>query len=163
VTRPAADDQQTPPDATARPAAAVRAAPPRPHGLLAATAVIATVGVVVALIGLALLFRPVSTPTQDCGTSIGFLLDGRVNVFVSETDPPKGITPAEAKANNAEPCRDRVAQRTKPAAVLFGAGMVAAIGAALTEMAVRGRAWLRRRKQRRTAVVDAPRSSTAGA
>lgn len=118
--------------------------------MLAATAIIATVGVVVALLGLGLMLRTVTTPTQDCGTAIAFLLDGRINVFVSETDPPKGITPAEAKANNATPCRVRVADQTKPAAALFGAGMVAAIGAALTELVVRARGWLKRRKARPT-------------
>lgn len=123
-----------------------RPARPAPKGLLSATAVIATVGVVVSLIGLALMFRPVSTPTQDCGTTIAFLLEGRVNELVNEGDLPKGVTLAEAKANNAEPCRERVADAVKPAAVLFGAGMVAAVGAALTEVVVRSTAWLRRRR-----------------
>lgn len=149
---PAAPTDPPPPPA---PPAAQAATAPAPHGLLAATAVIATVGVVVALLGLALVFRTVSTPTQDCGTAIGFLLDGRVNVFVSEDDPPAGITPAEAKANNAEPCRERVADATKPAAILFGAGMVAAIGAAVVEMTVRCRGWLQRRRARRAAATAA--------
>ena len=117
--------------------------------ILRATAVIATIGVVVALLGLGLLFLPVQTPTQDCGTSIGFLLDGRVDELVNPDDPPKGITAAEARANNAEPCRDRVADRAKPAAVLFGAGMVAALGAAGTEVAIRTTGWLRRRRAAR--------------
>jgi hypothetical protein len=114
--------------------------------VLRATAVVATVGVVMALAGLLLLLRPVQTPTQDCGTSLAFILGGRVNALVSETDPPKGITPAEAKANNARPCRERVAQRTKPAAVLFGTGLVAALGATAVEVALRGSAWVRRRR-----------------
>lgn len=148
MTTPTADTAPTPaPDGPAPEAAPAR---PAPQGLLAATAVIATIGVVVALIGLALLLRPVQTPTQDCGTSLAFLLQGRVNVLVSETDPPEGITPAEAKANNAEPCRTRVAERTKPAAVLLGAGLLAAVGAALVETTVRGRGWLQRRKAHRS-------------
>jgi hypothetical protein len=99
--------------------------------------VIATIGVVVALLGIGILLLPVSTPTQDCGTSIGYLLDGRVDQFVSKDDPPTGITPAEAKANNANPCRDRVADRAKPAAVLIGVGLLVALGAALAETVIR--------------------------
>jgi len=143
VTTSATDPATAPTPDAAEPAPA--AARPGPSGLFQATAIIATIGVVVALIGLGLLFLPVQTPTQDCGTSIGFLLDGRVNELVSETAPPAGITPAEAKANNAQPCRSRVADRTKPAAVLFVAGMVAALGAATTEVAVRATRWFRRR------------------
>jgi hypothetical protein len=114
---------------------------------LRATAFVATVGVVVALVGIVLLMRPVSTPTQDCGTSLAFLLEGRDNQFVSETDPPKGITVAEAKANNADPCRSRVADRTQPAAVLFGAGLLAAIVATVVEISVRGVAWWKRSRR----------------
>lgn len=132
--------------------------PARPGstGLTRATAIIATIGVVVALLGIGLLLRPVETPTQDCGTALGFLLDGRVNELVSETDPPKGITPAEAKANNASPCRDRVADAAKPAAVLFGAGLVAALGATIVELVVRFAAWRRRgyRTDRRSDATD---------
>jgi hypothetical protein len=152
VTTPTAEPAPTP----SAPAPARAAARPAPHGLLAATAAIATVGVVVAIIGLALVFRPVRTPTQDCGTAIGFLLDGRVNVFVSEDDPPEGITPAEARANNAEPCRDRVADRAKPAGVLFLAGLAVALIAAGVEGAVRLRAWLRARRLRRAAASTDP-------
>jgi len=136
---------------TTEPAPPHAAPPARPAhtGLLRATAVIATIGVVVALVGVAILLLPVQTPTQDCGTSLGYLLDGRVDVLVSETDPPAGITPAEAKANNANPCRERVADRTKPAAVLIGAGLVAALGAALVEGTIRFLTW-RKRGARRT-------------
>ncbi|WP_421117963.1 hypothetical protein ACE2AJ_11130 [Aquihabitans daechungensis] len=147
MTTPTLDPAPAPTPTDARPA---------PRGLLRATAVIATIGVVVALLGLVLLLRPVSTPTQDCGTSLAFLLDGRVNEFVSESDPPPGVTAAEAKANNDEPCRDRVAERTKPAAVLLGAGLVAAIGAAVVETAVRTTAWVRRRRARRSASESGP-------
>lgn len=155
MTSPTADAPAPPPapDAPAPAGPAPDAAPARPaaHGVVAATAVIATIGVVVALIGLGLMLRTVSTPTQDCGTSLAFLLQGRVNVFVSVDDPPEGITSAEAEANNAEPCRDRVADQVKPAAVLFVAGLIAAVGAALTEVVIRSVGWLRRRKAARAA------------
>ena len=143
---PSSTDPAAPTAPAAEPAPVPADARPAPHGLLRATAVIATVGVVVALIGLVLLVRPVSTPTQDCGTSLAFLLGGRVDQFVSETDPPKGITPAEAKANNARPCRERVAERAKPAGVLIASGLLAAIIAVTIEVAVRGTAWWRRRQ-----------------
>jgi hypothetical protein len=134
---------------TTQPAAPPADVRPAARGVLRATAVIATVGVVVALAGLLLLLRPVQTPAQDCGTSLAFILSGRVDVRVSETDPPKGITPAEAKANNAQPCRARVADRTRPAAVLFGAGLVAALGATTVEVSLRLGAWMRRRRAAR--------------
>lgn len=129
------------------------AAPARPAatGILQATAIIATIGVLVALLGIAIMLLPVRTPTQDCGTALGFLLDGRVDQLVSEDNPPDGITPAEAKANNAAPCRERVADRTKPAAVLLGAGVVAALGAALAETTIR---LVRRNKRRRAGPND---------
>lgn len=135
---------------TTDPAPAPPAAPerPAPQGLLRATALIATIGLVVALLGLGILLLPVSTPTQDCGTSLGFLLDGRVNQLVSETDPPQGITPAEAEANNARPCRERVADRAKPAGVLLVAGLVPAVLAATVEISVRCVAWWRRSRSR---------------
>lgn len=156
MTTPATDPATPPPAAAAAPAVApATAEAPRPTGILRATAIIATIGVVVALLGLGLMFLPVQTPTQDCGTAIGFLLDGRVNELVSPTDPPKGTTPAEAKANNANPCRSRVADRTKPAAVLFGAGLVAAVGAAGTEIGIRTTWWLRRRRAHRARAASA--------
>ncbi|MCU1371491.1 MAG: hypothetical protein JWO77_2685 [Ilumatobacteraceae bacterium] len=160
MTTPTADAPAPPPppdapDTSDAPGPAVAPVRPAAHGVVSATALIATLGVVVALIGLGLMLRTVSTPTQDCGTSIAFLLQGRVNVFVSVDDPPEGITKAEAEANNATPCRERVADQVKPAALLFGAGLVAAVGAAAVEMAVRGAGWLKRRRARR-ARTEAP-------
>ena len=149
MTTPTTDLAATPTPTDTRPA---------PRGLLRATAAIATVGVIVALLGVVVLLRPVTTPTQDCGTSLAFLLEGRVNELVSESDPPQGVTPAEAKANNTEPCRDRVAERTKPAAVLFGAGLIAAVGAAVVETVLRSTAWFLRRRDRRS---SDPRSGAA--
>ena len=95
---------------------------PRRARRLEATAVLATLGVVVALIGLALSARPLATPTQDCGTAFTFLVAGRVNEFVDPGNPPTGVTRAEAEANNAEPCQERAANRAVPAAVAVVAG-----------------------------------------
>lgn len=141
---------------TTDPDAAMAPTQPAPTGLLRATAIAATVGVVVALVGLGLLLRPVETPTQDCGTSLTFLLEGRVDEFVSETDPPAGISAAEAKDNNTQPCRERVADQTAPAAVLLVAGMGSAVLAAIIEMTVRGIAWWRRRTARRQLLPPPP-------
>jgi hypothetical protein len=151
---------------TAEPATPAPAAPahgradaPAPTGVLRVTAIIATVGVVAALLGLLLMLRPVTTPTQDCGTSIGFLLDGRVNEFVDEQDPPEGVTAAEAKANNADPCRDRVAERAKPAGILIAGGVLVALVATLVEVGDRGLAWRRRRRARSAAPSESSASS----
>ena len=137
MTAPTTDPVPAPPQAPVQPA---------PTPLFRATAVIATIGVVVALVGLAMLLRPVTTPTQDCGTSLAFLLEGRVNEFVSVDDPPAGVSAADAEANNAEPCRVRVGERAKPAGVLLLAGLTAAIGAAVVELSVRGAGWWKRRR-----------------
>ncbi|WP_426574965.1 hypothetical protein [Aquihabitans sp. McL0605] len=119
---------------------------PRPTGLLRATAVVAFVGVIAAVLGFGLLLRSVSTPTQDCGTVIGFILDGRVNVFVDPADPPKGVTAAEAKANNDRPCRERVADQAKAPAIMLVSGLGIAFVAALVEVTHRSFLWRRRRR-----------------
>ena len=121
---------------------------PAPSGLLRVTAIVALVGVVVGLIGFALLLRPVSTPVQDCGTSLVFLLTGRANTYADPADPPAGVTKAEAKANNARPCRTRVADQSLPPALVMVGGVALATGAAVVEMTSRGLAWRRRRRRR---------------
>lgn len=135
---------------------------PGPPRVLRATAIVAAVGTLVALVGLALLLRPVQTPVQDCGTVAGFLLDGRTNEFVDPADPPKGVTRAEAEANNREPCRDRVADAAKPGAAIFVLGLVTATVAATLEVGVRGALWRRRRAARRNPPATEP-SEPAGA
>ncbi|MCB0971190.1 MAG: hypothetical protein KDA97_06685 [Acidimicrobiales bacterium] len=128
------------PDATAH---------PPPPAALRATAIVATVGVVVAIAGLLLLLRPVTTPVQDCGTALGFLLDGRTNTFADPADPPDGLTEAEVTDNNERPCRVRVADTARPGAIAFVAGMALAIVALLVEAVARGSSWLRRRARAR--------------
>ena len=105
---------------------------PRARRLHAVTVVVATVGVLIALVGLVWGTRPLATPTQDCGTAFSFLLEGRIDVFVDPADPPAGVTPSEAEANNAEPCQERSADRAKPAAgVVVGGTVLAAVAAAV--------------------------------
>ena len=117
--------------------------------LVRATAVVGFVGVLVALAGVALGLRPLSTPTQDCGTAASFLLRGRVNVYVDPANPPEGTTRAEAEANNAEPCQERAANRAKPAGALVVGGTLVGIVALLVEWVVRLR--LHRAANRRLA------------
>ncbi len=107
--------------------------------LVRATAIMGFLGVLVALAGLAVGLRPLSTPTQDCGTAASFLLRGKVNVYVDPSDPPKGTTRAEAEANNAEPCQERAANRAKPAGALVVGGTLVGVIALLVEWVVRFR------------------------
>jgi hypothetical protein len=107
------------------------------------TVVVATLGVVVALVGLVWGTRPLATETQDCGTAFSFLLDGEVDVYVSIESPPAGITPAEAAANNARPCQERAAERALPAGGLVLAGTLTAALAAAVDLGVRGWRWYR--------------------
>ena len=86
------------------------------------TAWVALLGLVVAAVGAVVLLLPLSTPTQNCGTSAGFLLDGRVNVFVDPEAPPAGITKADALDNNAKPCQERAANRARPAGIAVVGG-----------------------------------------
>lgn len=121
--------------------------PPAAPGIFRITPVVATVAVVVAVIGLVLMLRPVSTPTQDCGTAMGFILDGRSDVLVDRADPPTGVTAAEAEANNEAPCRTRVTDALKPGSVLFAVGFVVAIGATFAEAGARTWWWVRNRRR----------------
>jgi hypothetical protein len=144
------------PDVSPTPAGPAR---PGPTRLQRTTALVAAIGVVVALVGLGLLARPVSTPTQDCGATLLFLLDGRTNEFIDPNDPPTGVTPEEAVANNERPCRDRVADAARTPVVLVAAGLASALGALLVEVAARAWAWRQRVQERRGAPVDPFRSA----
>lgn len=113
------------------------------------TAVVALIGVLVALVGLGLGLRPLATPTQDCGTAATFLLRGKANEYVDPSNPPAGITSAEAEANNAEPCQERAGNRALPAGLLVVGGTAVGVIALLVEAAVRFR--LHRAANRRLA------------
>lgn len=133
----------------------IPSAPARPGPTRAqqGTAIVATIGVVLALVGLLLSLRPVSTPTQDCGATLGFLLDGRTNEYVDPSDLPKGVTEAEATSNNERPCRERVADAAKPAFGLLGVGLLVGVTAALLEIVSRGLAWRTRVAERNAAAA----------
>ena len=112
------------------------------------TAVFALMGVLLAFVGIALAARPLHTETQDCGSAGSFLLDGRVNEFVDPANPPTGVTSAEAKANNVQPCQQRAANRGWPAGILVVGGTFAALTALIAEVIVRA-TFGRRRTPRR--------------
>ncbi len=165
------------PESTAPAAAAARPAPmpvtvmapPAPRGsqppgtrIVRATAAVALVGVLVALLGLALGLRPLATPTQDCGTAATFLLHGRVNEFVDPADPPAGITRAEAEANNAEPCQERAGNRALPAGLLVVGGTTVGVLALLTEAVVRFRVHRAANRQRGTAPAEPSEPAAPG-
>lgn len=111
----------------------------RRRALARTTAIAALVGAIAVVVGVALASRPVRTPLQDCGAAAAFLLDGRTNVYADPDEPPAGLTPAEVRANNDEPCQERAANRARPAAVLVSAGVVAIGVAALVEALARWR------------------------
>lgn len=127
--------------------------------LVRATAALSLVGVLVALLGIGLALRPLSTPTQDCGTAASFLLQGRANEFVDPSNPPEGITAAQAEANNAEPCQERAGNRALPAGALVVGGTVLGLVAVLVESVTRFR--LHRAANRRLWAEPAERPEPA--
>ena len=127
------------PEADTAPSPVAPVVPVRGRRAVRITAVVAFVGVLVALVGMVLLTRPLRTPTQDCGTPISFLTGGRQNVFVDPKSPPKGVTTAEAQANNDEPCQERAFNRALPAGMLVIGGTFTALVAMVVEAALRFR------------------------
>lgn len=115
------------------------AAPPRRPATVTVMAWVALVGLVVAFVGVGIMLLPLSTPTQDCGTAAGFLLDGRVDEVVNPDDPPAGITKDEALDNNANRCQERAANRARPAGLAVVGGTLLGLIAVLTEAVVRWR------------------------
>ena len=104
---------------------------------LTITAIVGFLGVLLALGGLAWTARPLRTPTQDCGSALTFLWNGRVNIFTDPANPPKGVTSAAAKNNNAKPCQARAGERARPGAIALGTGTALALLAGIVEGAIR--------------------------
>ncbi|MCU1357558.1 MAG: hypothetical protein JWM89_2976 [Acidimicrobiales bacterium] len=139
------------------PPAAASGQPPRPgprRGVLRWTALVATIGVVVALAGVGVLALPVHSPLQDCGSTFSFLYDGRTDVMGDPANPPKGHTRAEVEATNRTPCRPRVADRAEVAGGLLLGGLLVAVVASGIEMTVRLGSQRGRRRRRR--ITNAP-------
>jgi hypothetical protein len=117
------------------------------------TAIVALTGVVAALLALGYTALPLRSPTQDCGTALTFLLDGRVDEFVDPNAPDDEFTTEEAVANNTRPCQERAAGRARRAGVPFVGGIVAAVSSLVVEQVVRyrfrartRRAWIARHR-----------------
>lgn len=149
-------------DATEPTPGAAPAGRPGPTRLQRTTAIIATLGVAVAVLGLLALLRPISTPAVECGSSLTVLLDGRPDQFIDPSDPPAGVTAEEAEAHNAEMCRARVADAARPAVIAIAVGILVAIGAVVVEAVERALAWRQRVRARRTPVAPEPDTAAAG-
>ena len=137
----------TDPEAIAQPGSL---RPPRPT-ILRVTAIVALIGVLVAVAAIIYAGRPLRTPTQDCGTAATFLIDGRVNVFLDPARPPEGVTAKDIAANAARPCQERAADRALPAGIATVAGTLVALVALAVEFFVRLR--LHRRPHPRPVVA----------
>src|SRR5690625_2502205 len=133
---------------------------PRAHrsSLLQATAIAAFLGLIPIPAGLFTLTRPVSTPLQSCGSAGAFLLEGRVDQPVNPSDPPEGVTDEQIRDHLEHPCQERAANRARPAAAAIVAGLAIITVAGLTEVGVR---WRRRVTRRRARHVRPPTSSNA--
>lgn len=107
--------------------------------LVTVTAAIALAGVAIAGLGMVLGLRPVQTPTQECGSAFGFILDGRVNQYVDVRNLPPGVSRSAALSNNETPCQERAANRARPAGILVVGGGLVGLAAAAVEALVRAR------------------------
>lgn len=137
---------ETPPATAAAevPTDVVVATPPaRGSRFVRATAITALLGALLALAGIWVATRPVTTPVQDCGSAAAFLLDGRVDQLADPEDPPEGLTRAAVVDNNDRPCQERAAAQAGPGAVMIVAGTALGLLAGLVEAL--GRWWLRAR------------------
>lgn len=126
-----------------------------PDRVISTTPVFAALALALIVAGAIVLSIPVENPkVQDCGAPVVFVLTGRPDVFVDPTNPPKGMTEAQAEAANADRCQSRVADRAVPGGILVAAGLVIGLLAAIVE-------WLARIARRRddvalSAAVTAP-------
>jgi hypothetical protein len=111
---------------------------PAPTRIHTVTVVVAAIGVLVAITGLVMGTRPLSTPIQDCGTAFSFLLSGGVDQYADPANPPEGVTAADVEANNADPCQERAADRALTAGALVVGGTGAATVAAVVDLGARG-------------------------
>lgn len=121
------------------------------------TAGLAIVGVLLAAFGLYRATRTVETPVQDCGVAAAFILDGRVNEFADPDEPPAGLTAAQVRDNNDDPCQERAADQAGPGALLIVTGTAVGLGAVVVEALFRWR-W-RRRRQRPVQEAGSPPTS----
>ncbi len=144
------------------------AVPPPSAGPVGRVAIVlAGLSVVAYLVATVLLTVPVSVPeVQRCGAPGAYLLAGRVDVVPSDDDrilgpdgEPVTLDAAVAQAARDRPCRDRVADRAVPAAVLLlvaTVGGVIAFGLELFVVRPRQRALVRAARAGAAPPPDAP-------
>ena len=65
------------------------------------------------------------------------MLTGRPDVYVDPTNPPPGVTEAQARAANENRCQERVAARAVPGGSLLATGLVIGVVAAVAEWVAR--------------------------
>ncbi|HEY4375831.1 MAG TPA: hypothetical protein VGM93_01685 [Acidimicrobiales bacterium] len=110
-----------------------------PDGLISAMPFLALVGVLAIAAGGVLLAVPVRNPKiQECGAPVAFLLRGRVDIYADPTNPPAGLTKAQANAANQDRCGHRVAGRAVPGGLLIVSGLAVGLAAGGAEWAARG-------------------------
>ncbi len=117
-------------------------APDEPRLLGRITLGLATVALAAYAAGAVLLALPVRTPeVQDCGTPGAYLYDGRFDVVPDAedriVDGDGGVVtldPAVAAAARERPCRERVASRAVPAAIVLGIATLLAVVAFAVEL-----------------------------
>lgn len=118
--------------------------PAEPRLLGRITLGLAVVALVAYAAGTVLLALPVRTPqVQDCGTPGAYLLGGRVDVvpdrddrILDEDDAVVTLDPAVADTARARPCRERVASRAVPAAIVLGGATAMGVVAFAVELVV---------------------------
>lgn len=141
---PAAPGPPVPPaDPTAWPPLAPVVTPP-PSLLGRIATVVAALALLGYLVAAVLLTLPVETPqVQDCGAPGAYLLAGRLDRIPDEEgrilgpdDEVVTLDADVAAAARANPCRERVAERAVPAALLVGAATIVGALAFVLELAV---------------------------
>lgn len=128
--------------------------------------VLAGLSVLAYLVAGVLLVLPVSVPeVQSCGAPGAYLLGGRVDVVpdgedrILRDDEVVTLDPVVADAARARPCRERVADRAVPAAILLTAATVVGLVAFALELIV---VRPRQRRAVRAALPPAPQGVPPG-
>jgi hypothetical protein len=127
----------------------VRPVDPPPVGAVGRVAVVlAGLSLLGYLVAAVVLIVPVETPeVQDCGAPGAYLLAGRLDVFPDENGQIPGadgqlvtLDPEVAEEARATPCRERVAARAVPSAILLtGATLLGLVAFGIELFVVRPR------------------------
>jgi hypothetical protein len=135
-----------------------------PRRLARATLAAAWASLLLFGVGALLLVVPVEVPeVQDCGTPVGYLLEGPVDVIPTEDgrflDEDGEVVTLDADATRdarERPCRERVAELAVPAALLIAVATLVGLVAFVVELFV-----VRPRQRRALAAHAAPDAAAA--